>query len=93
MNEQGIRALIVDDELGIREGCRKILTEEGFEVTTACDGIEALEIFENDPHYSLALVDLLMPRLGGLELIKRLRALDPDPVSYTHLTLPTSDLV
>jgi len=78
MNDHGIRALIVDDELGIREGCRKILTEEGFEVTTACDGIEALEIFENDPHYSLALVDLLMPRLGGLELIKRLRALDPD---------------
>jgi len=78
VNEQGIHALVVDDEFGIREGCRRILTEEGFQVTTASDGLEALEIFEKEPHYSFALVDLLMPRLGGLELIKRLRAMEPD---------------
>jgi signal transduction histidine kinase/DNA-binding response OmpR family regulator len=93
VNEQGVRALVVDDEFGIREGCRKILTEEGFEVTTAGDGLEALEIFEKEPNYSFALVDLLMPRLGGLELIKRLRAMEPDLlliIITAHATIDTA---
>lgn len=93
MNEQGVRALVVDDEFGIREGCRRILTEEGFEVTTASDGVEALEIFEKEPDYSFALVDLLMPRLGGLELIKRLRAMEPDLlliIITAHATIDTA---
>ena len=93
MNEQGVRALVVDDEFGIREGCRRILTEEGFQVTTASDGLEALEIFEKEPHYSFALVDLLMPRLGGLELIKRLRAMEPDLlliIITAHATIDTA---
>ena len=78
MNEEELRILVVDDELGIREGCRKILTEEGFEVTTASDGVEALEVFDGTKKYSVALVDLMMPRLGGLELIGKLRELDAD---------------
>jgi two-component system phosphate regulon sensor histidine kinase PhoR len=93
VNEQGVRALVVDDEFGIREGCRRILTEEGFEVTTASDGLEALEIFEKEPDYSFALVDLLMPRLGGLELIKRLRAMEPDLlliIITAHATIDTA---
>lgn len=93
MNEEQLRVLVVDDELGIREGCRKILTEEGFEVTTAEDGLEALEVFRRGVKYSVALVDLMMPRLGGLELIKRLRALDPDLlmiVITAHATIDTA---
>jgi len=93
VNEEQLRVLVVDDELGIREGCRKILTEEGFEVTTAEDGLEALEVFRRGVKYSVALVDLMMPRLGGLELIKRLRALDPDLlmiVITAHATIDTA---
>jgi len=78
MNGEELRILVVDDEYGIREGCRKILTEEGFHVTTAVDGIEALEVFGRANQYSAALVDLMMPRLGGLELIGRLKEIDPD---------------
>ncbi|UCF99818.1 MAG: response regulator [Spirochaetaceae bacterium] len=93
MNEQEIRVLVADDELGIREGCRRILMEEGFEVATASDGIEALEIFDGGAKYSVALVDLMMPRLGGLELIKKLRALDPDLlliIITAHATIDTA---
>ena len=79
MNGEQLHVLVVDDELGIREGCRKILTEEGFQVTTAGDGMEALEVFRGGGNrYSVALVDLMMPRLGGLELIGQLKGMDPD---------------
>jgi two-component system phosphate regulon sensor histidine kinase PhoR len=93
MSGQGMRVLVVDDEFGIREGCRKILTEEGFQVTTASDGVEALEICDSKGLFSVALVDLMMPRLGGLELIKRLRALDPELlliIITAHATIDTA---
>jgi two-component system phosphate regulon sensor histidine kinase PhoR len=93
MNGEELRALVVDDELGIREGCRKVLSEEGFQVTTASDGIEALEVFKGGNKYAVALVDLLMPRLGGLELLGRLRALDPDLlliIITAHATIDTA---
>lgn len=76
MSAEDMQILVVDDELGIREGCRKILTAEGYEVTTAGDGIEALEVFERSPEFAVALIDLMMPRLSGLELIKKIRAKD-----------------
>jgi two-component system phosphate regulon sensor histidine kinase PhoR len=93
VNGEELRILVADDELGIREGCRKILTEEGFQVTTAGDGIEALEIFGRDNKFSVALVDLMMPRLGGLELIGKLRERDPDLlliIITAHATIDTA---
>ena len=38
MSEEPVRILVVDDELGVREGCRKILSMEGYQVTIAEDG-------------------------------------------------------
>lgn len=93
MNGEKLHALVVDDELGIREGCRKVLSEEGFEITTASDGVEALEVFRGGGKYAVALVDLMMPRLGGLELLGRLRALDPDLlliIITAHATIDTA---
>jgi signal transduction histidine kinase len=93
MKGEELHILVVDDELGIREGCRKILTEEGFQVTTAGDGIEALEVFDGGNKYSAVLVDLMMPRLGGLELLARLRELDPDLlliIITAHATIDTA---
>ena len=93
MNGEKLHALVVDDELGIREGCRKVLSEEGFRVTTASDGVEALEVFRGGDKYAVALVDLMMPRLGGLELLGRLRALDPDLlliIITAHATIDTA---
>ena len=45
MNNETTRILVVDDERGIREGCHRILTLEGYEVETAEDGIAGLELF------------------------------------------------
>ncbi|UCE20540.1 MAG: response regulator, partial [Gemmatimonadota bacterium] len=52
------RILVVDDERGIREGCRRILQSEGFEVETAENGNEGLAKAKESP-YDLILIDLM----------------------------------
>lgn len=87
------RILVVDDELGVREGCRKILAAEGYEVMTAGDGVAGLEqLIERGP-FTVLLVDLQMPRMSGLELMREARLRDPDilPIIITaHATLDTA---
>ncbi len=82
MNADGCRILVVDDELGMREGCRKILASEGYLVETAPDGVAGLELFKERGSFCVALVDLNMPRMGGIELIERLRELDDNVVIF-----------
>lgn len=82
MNTEPVRILVVDDELGMREGCRKILTPEGYVVETAPDGVAGLEVFRQNGHFAVVLVDLKMPRMGGMELIKHLREIDDDVVIF-----------
>jgi len=72
------RILVVDDEYGIRESCRKVLTAEGYIVETANDGLEGLERFSGGENFACALIDLKMPRMGGLELIDKIHHLDED---------------
>lgn len=74
------RILVVDDEPGIREGSRRVLTAEGYEVETAPDGMAGLELFRAGS-YDLILVDLRMPGLSGMELLATLREDDPDAVA------------
>jgi two-component system phosphate regulon sensor histidine kinase PhoR len=93
MSEEGVRILVVDDELGVREGCRKILSAEGFDVTIAEDGQAGLEAFEAHRDFAVMLVDLMMPRLTGMELMRKVRALDEDlvPIIITaHATIDTA---
>jgi two-component system response regulator FlrC len=71
------RILIVDDEEGIREFLAEVLEDEGHEVDTAADGVEALAKLERTG-YQLLLSDLKMPRMGGLELVRRVRAEQPE---------------
>ncbi|GLH73251.1 hypothetical protein GETHLI_17530 [Geothrix limicola] len=73
------RILLADDEAGIRELTREFLESEGFHVSEAADGQEALERFESDPEaWDLVILDLVMPRLGGAEVLSRIEALRPD---------------
>ena len=78
MEDQKVRILVVDDEFGMREGCRKVLTSEGYEVETAEDGVAALELFKEDKEFAVALIDLKMPRMGGMELIEEIQKYDKD---------------
>ncbi|HVH99958.1 MAG TPA: sigma-54 dependent transcriptional regulator, partial [Enhygromyxa sp.] len=71
------RILVVDDEEGIREFLAEVLEDEGHEVDTAPDGVEALARLERTG-YQLLLSDLKMPRMGGLELVRRVRAEQPE---------------
>jgi two-component system phosphate regulon sensor histidine kinase PhoR len=74
------RILVIDDEPGIREGSRRVLVAEGYEVETAPDGLAGMELFRSGP-YDLVLVDLRMPGLSGMELLGVLREVDPDAVA------------
>ncbi|MEW6355908.1 MAG: ATP-binding protein [Planctomycetota bacterium] len=80
MSDEPVRILVVDDELGMREGCRKILTAEGFEVETAADGMAGLEIFEKRRNFAAALIDMKMPRMDGVQLIEKIRQQNDDIV-------------
>ncbi|MDA0647246.1 response regulator, partial [Nonomuraea ferruginea] len=72
MNEAA-RLLVVDDEPALREALQSSLEFEGYKVTTADDGQEALDELAGSP-YDAVLLDVMMPRLDGLTACRRLRA-------------------
>lgn len=74
------RILVIDDEKGMREGCRRILTSEGHRVETAEDGPEGLEVLRADS-FDLVLLDIKMPGMAGLDVLEQARQIDPDLVS------------
>lgn len=72
--------LVVDDEMGIREGCKRALAEEGYAIDDAEDGQIGLEK-ANQKNYDLILVDLMMPGIGGMDLIKKIHHMDPEIIT------------
>jgi response regulator RpfG family c-di-GMP phosphodiesterase len=75
-----ISVLIVDDEKPIRDVIVDILQEEGYQVESAGDGDEAMEILERRPA-DIMITDLEMPRVRGIELLKRTRNLPSPPIT------------
>ncbi len=73
------RILLVDDEESIRTLLSYPLRKDGYEVVTAADGREALERFDGSS-FDLVVLDLMMPRLDGLEVCRRLRARSTVPI-------------
>ena len=71
MNE--VKILVVDDEPDILEFIRYNLQKEGFQVVTAKDGLEGLEMAKKEnPH--LIILDIMMPDMDGIEVCRELRA-------------------
>jgi two-component system response regulator MprA len=69
-----MRILVVDDERAVRESLRRALELEGYEVELAADGQEALALLDSGASEPDALLlDVLMPRVDGLEVCRRLR--------------------
>ena len=69
---QAVRVLVVDDEPNIRLVFKTALEPAGYEVSAACDGHEALERQASTPS-NLILLDLRMPGMGGMEVLRKLR--------------------
>jgi len=82
-----MRVLVVEDEAALRDTLKTRLTEAGFTVDVACDGNEALFAGQEYP-LDVAIVDLGLPGLPGLEVIRRLRAARK---SYPMLILTSRD--
>ncbi|HEY2398659.1 MAG TPA: response regulator transcription factor [Solirubrobacteraceae bacterium] len=68
-----MRLLVVDDDPAVREALALVLDLNGFDVSTAVDGREAIRTLEVESHDAVVL-DVLMPGLDGLEVCRRLRA-------------------
>jgi two-component system chemotaxis sensor kinase CheA len=79
-DEAPSKVLVVDDQFTVRELQRSILEAAGYQVQTASDGLEALTCLDSDPQISLMVTDIDMPRMGGIELLRTLRA-PPSPSS------------
>src|SRR5262252_10508529 len=69
--------LVVDDEENIRHTLRGVLADEGYDVLEAPDGRRALELLEHTAP-RLAIVDIWMPEVDGIELVQRMRAQAPE---------------
>ena len=72
-----MRVLVVDDELGIREGCRRALTTQGFEVEVAENGPAGLQKLR-EAAFDILLVDAMMPGMSGMEMLQHARKLYPE---------------
>ncbi|MGZ0220503.1 MAG: response regulator [Actinobacteria bacterium] len=75
----GVSILVVDDEPAFREGLRQALTHEGFVVHLAADGVEALEVWRAT-HPDLVLLDVMLPRMSGIDVCREIRAVNETPV-------------
>src|SRR3954453_4360539 len=78
MVDRAPRILLVDDEQSIQTLLSFPLRKDGYEVIQAYDGPEALARF--DPTIDLVVLDVMMPRMDGLEVCRRLRARSPVPI-------------
>ena len=70
------KILVVEDDLFLRELYTDILTTEGYKVDSAADGEEALEKLKFGG-YNLVLLDIILPKIDGLEVMKRIQTNPP----------------
>ena len=74
----GGRALIVDDEEAVRRFVDRALREGGYETTAASDGPEAIDVASSGQSFDILVTDVMMPKMTGDELARRLRQCEPD---------------
>ncbi len=72
MNMRAYHVLIVEDDEEIRKGIAIYLKNQGYEVLQAADGVEGLKVME-EQEVHLAIVDIMMPRMDGIQMTMKLR--------------------
>src|SRR3954447_2785158 len=71
------KILIVDDQFGIRILLNEVFQKEGYQTFQAANGVQALEIVTNH-HPDLVLLDMKIPGMDGIEILKRMKVIDPE---------------
>lgn len=70
--------LLVEDESMVSDVIRRILERTGYTVLSVANGREALNLYEKErDSISLVILDLIMPRMGGIQCLEKLREIDP----------------
>src|SRR5829696_5841059 len=83
------RVLLVEDDKFLRRACEASLRQRGFEVTTATDGEEGLRLARVEPHADVILLDLLMPKMPGIDVLRALKS-EPSTAEIPVLILSNS---
>jgi CheY-like chemotaxis protein len=83
------RVLLVEDDRFLRRACEASLRQRGFDVTTANDGEEGLRLARAAPRADIILLDLLMPKMPGIEVLRALKA-EPETAAIPVLILSNS---
>ena len=84
------KILVVDDDESLRRIIEYNVSEEGYDVIATDNGLSALEIFKKE-EIDLVITDLQMPDMGGIELIKQLRAISPNALVIVITAFGTVD--
>lgn len=72
------RLLVVDDEVAVREVCADMLIELGYDVVTAVDGRQAVDLYTREwRSIDLVLLDMIMPNLGGRDCFREMKKINP----------------
>jgi diguanylate cyclase (GGDEF)-like protein len=92
MEKSDIRILVVDDEESVRGVLVQVLEAEGYPVTAAASGVEALQAYHADAH-ALVITDIKMPNLSGIDLLIEIKKQNSDTevvIITSHASLDTA---
>ena len=78
--EEKAKILVVDDDKEIADLVEIHLVSEGYRVRKANDAVTGLEILKADPEISLAILDIMMPGMDGLSMVKKMRETNRIPI-------------
>jgi Response regulator containing CheY-like receiver, AAA-type ATPase, and DNA-binding domains len=91
-SEKKLNILIADDEEGLRFSLASILEIEGYDVQTAGDGLEALELVKKN-EFDIAFFDIRMPEMNGVEAFKRIKEISPETIVVMMTAYAMNDLI
>ena len=77
---ENIKILVVDDESRMRKLVKDFLVREGYAVTEAGDGMEAMDIFYEEKDIALVILDVMMPKMDGWQVCREIRKYSKTPI-------------